>query len=215
VTISAMTAPIQWEMSGADTPWTWSSPDTSTKQASRMPIRKRSSLGNSSTTLETTSRGPVSIATSSTTHIAIVTDMAMVEVGALLDSGRGIYFEDGSDYPFYDHLYDTVQKFGNVAIQEIERQILGELISPEIGAIVLRRLGEIEDNSTSWKRLNLLSKAVLQHPSPHVRDGAALGLASLKQHDAIPYLEQAVKQEKLEYLRRNMQQVLTYLQETE
>jgi hypothetical protein len=49
--------------------------------------------------------------------------------------------------------------------------------------------------------------------SPVIRDGAALGLAALGSREAIPVLRQAVKDERVEGLRKDLEQVLRELEQ--
>ena len=75
----------------------------------------------------------------------------------------------------------------------------------------MRLFGRIDHPSTHKKRMSALIRG-LQHPLPRVRDGAALGLASLDNPQATPALRRAIKQEQCEELREDMEQVLEQLE---
>ena len=125
---------------------------------------------------------------------------------------RQIVFEDGMENEFLPRLTKIVERYGAPAIQEIERLIMQNTVSPEIAAVALRYLGGMDHRTSYRKRLAILITA-LGHASPQVRDGAALGLAALDDPLAIPSLEDAIKNEPIADLRQDMQLVLTQLKE--
>jgi hypothetical protein len=90
--------------------------------------------------------------------------------------------------------------------------ILAKDIDEEVASEALRWLGRMEDTKSYSKRLWLLERG-LASPSPIIRDGAALGLASLDDRHAIPYLRLAVEREELDELRFNLGQVLDQLED--
>ncbi len=125
---------------------------------------------------------------------------------------RQIVFEDGMENEFLSRLTNIIENYGASAVQEIERLIMQNAVSPEIAAVALRYLGGMDHRTSYRKRLALLITA-LGHASPQVRDGAALGIAALDDPLAIPSLEDAIKNEPIADLCQDMQLVLAQLKE--
>lgn len=134
-------------------------------------------------------------------------------VVALFEEARDEIFEDGMESDFSRKLIALVRRHGNAAVEAIASLIAEEGADPEVSAEALRWLGHMEHpwsyNSRRW----LLEWSLLSS-LPRVRDGAALGLASLDDPAAIPYLVQAIKREPYAQLREDMQQVLAQLEAT-
>ncbi|MFN8496059.1 MAG: HEAT repeat domain-containing protein [Caldilineaceae bacterium] len=125
---------------------------------------------------------------------------------------RQIIFEDGMENEFWSRLTKVVEIYGSPAVQELERLIMQNAVSPELAAVTLRYLGDMNHIPSYRKRLALLITA-LGHASPQVRDGAALGIAALDDPLAISPLEEAIKNEPIVDLRQDMQLVLAQLKE--
>ncbi len=136
------------------------------------------------------------------------------EINGLIDTlfevARGEYFEDGMGSRFSNHLLSLVRKYGNWAMQEITYIIIYERASLEVSSEALRWLGRMDHPATHGYRLWLLERS-LHCSSARVRDAAVLGLASMEELHAIPFLKQAIAQEKCIELRENMEQVLREL----
>ncbi|MBI2304826.1 MAG: HEAT repeat domain-containing protein [Chloroflexi bacterium] len=120
-------------------------------------------------------------------------------------------FEDGIASQFSRELLRLVEEYGNVAMQEIGFLITFGRVSQQVASEALRWLGRITDVSAYGWRIWLLEKS-LSSSSPVIRDGAVLGLASMRDPTAIPYLQEAIAQEPLAELREDMQQVLEDLE---
>lgn len=129
---------------------------------------------------------------------------------SLFRSARESHFEDGMESEFSRYLISLVQAYGPVSKDILARLIEDRTISPEVLSEALRWLGRMEGESTYEARLWLLEKG-LNSPDATVRDGAALGLASMDDPRAIPYLEAAIQAEKLTDLRHDMEEVLDQL----
>ncbi len=123
-------------------------------------------------------------------------------------------FEDGMESVFSRGLVSLIKRYGNTAVETVTNFIIGKVVNPEVASEALRWLGHIDDPFTYRNRLHLLERS-LWHSSARVRDGAILGLASLDDPSAIPYLEKAVEREQIQELRRYMIQVLDQLKNTQ
>ncbi len=135
------------------------------------------------------------------------------EAQNLFRGARGQRFENGLESAFSRDLVSLVKKHGDVAVKAIAEIVLSEEAHAEVIGEALHWLGDIDDPKSYSSRLDLLEKS-LKSPSPSVRDGAALGIAFLDNPHAIPFLQDAIKQEKHPGLRQDLQQVLDQLEET-
>jgi len=134
------------------------------------------------------------------------------KVQALFEVAREEFFEDGIESQLSKGLESLVKKHGENAIEVLANLVINERINAEVAAETLRWLGRISHPSTYSSRLWLLERSLFCS-SARVRDGAALGLASLDDSTAIPYLIQAIGREKITELREDMRQVLSQLEE--
>jgi hypothetical protein len=146
-------------------------------------------------------------------RIAVVDLDAVQSSNNIFAIAKLIEFEDGMGNEFRGCLFSFIQKYGSLAIEILEKRLRSKDTDPDVVSMTLRYLGEIEHPATYRHRLTILIHA-LTHPSPKVRDGATLGLASIDQPIAIPYLENAIKQERISELRKDMEQVLQQLRES-
>ena len=74
-------------------------------------------------------------------------------------------------------------------------------------------LGRMNDSITRNRRLWILESGLFSS-SARIRDAAGLGLASLDDPHAIPYVRKAIDEERCDELREDLQQILEQLQET-
>lgn len=130
----------------------------------------------------------------------------------LFESARDVLFEDGAESDFSQKLVSFIWRHGNVAVNLLGELAASQAVSNEVMSEALRWVGRINDSRTRWARLQLLGR-LLSSQSSKVRDGAALGLASLDDPRAIPYLQQAIQREGIEDLRSDLELVLTQLQD--
>lgn len=135
------------------------------------------------------------------------------EITVLFAAGTEEVFEDGMESEFSKALRVLVRVYGEVALEVLARHIIGGGSNEEVGAEALRWLGHMQHPPTYYPRLWLLERSLFCE-SARVRDGALLGLASLNDPVAIPYLKKAIVREKVEELREDMEQVLDQLQGT-
>ena len=119
-------------------------------------------------------------------------------------------FEDGVQSEFAESLVPLVKQRGNTALEIIAYLIVNQKVGTSTAVEALRCLGRIHHPATHNFRLWLLEKS-LSSPSFLIRDAAGLGLTSMKDPHAIPFLEQAVKCEPYPELREDLQQVILEL----
>jgi hypothetical protein len=120
-------------------------------------------------------------------------------------------FEDGFESLFSRSLVSFIEKYDKKAIEALTPIFINEQINPEITAEALRWIGRIEHIPTHNDRQQLLERC-LCCSSPYIRDGAALGIASMNDPHAIPSLKLAIKKETIFELRKDMKQVLFQLE---
>jgi hypothetical protein len=129
----------------------------------------------------------------------------------LLQSAREFLFEDGVETSFSKDLVSLIQRYGNFAVSLLGELALSDVVSDEVISEALRWVGRMSDRRTRWYRLRLLEE-LLSSRSAKVRDGASLGLVSLDDPHAIPYVQKAFQRERIRDLRRDLQLVLARLQ---
>ncbi len=120
-------------------------------------------------------------------------------------------FEDGMDNEFIEELRLYILKYGTKAIDAIANIIANGSVKPLVIFEALRWLGSITPTCAYRSRLLLLERS-LRSPSRWIRDGAALGLASMEDVSSIPDLRNAIDKEKIQDLRKDMETVLHHLE---
>jgi len=132
-------------------------------------------------------------------------------INHLFESAEEQYFEDGMGSDFSRELVSLIKKYGNLPMSEITYLITHDRVDKEVASEALRWLGRIDDPSTYGSRLWVLEKS-LSSKSPLVRDGAALGLASMRDAHAVQYIRKAIERETITELRYDLQGVLEELE---
>ncbi|NOT54677.1 MAG: HEAT repeat domain-containing protein [Deltaproteobacteria bacterium] len=122
-------------------------------------------------------------------------------------------FKDGMESDFSRELIRLVRQYGKTAMEVITSLIVNDNVNAEVAAETLRWLGRVDHPTSHYDRLWLLERSLFS-TSVLVRDGAALGLASLDDPHAIPYLRQAIDREKYASLREDLEQVHCQLEGT-
>lgn len=135
------------------------------------------------------------------------------ELAEIFYSVTNLYFEDGMETEFSNNVISFIMRYRKQAIDTLGQFIQDTKPDPRLVSEALYWIGEIEDHTTHRDR-RILCERLLEHPSPCVRDGAVIGLASLDDPEAIPSLEKALEQEPFESLKKYIQQAITELQET-
>jgi len=126
-------------------------------------------------------------------------------------TAKGEFFEDGMESTFSHQLNYSVKRYGGDALEVITCLIVYEKVDPEVAGEALRWLGRINHAETYEYRRWLLERS-LSLSSTRVRDGAILGLASMDDKHAVPYLKFAVEKEQCFELREDMELVLKQLE---
>ena len=138
-------------------------------------------------------------------------DSLYSKLEAIFWAAKGEYFEDGMESEFTRQLNYIVKKYGSAAIEAITCLLVYEKVNPEVAGEALRWLGRIEHPESYEYRRWLLERS-LNLNSTRVRDGAILGLSSMDDQHAIPYLKQAIEREQCAELKVDMEQVLEQLE---
>lgn len=123
------------------------------------------------------------------------------------------HFEDGMDSEFSRGLEQIIRTAGTRIIRDLAAVILNKETSAAVASEVLIVLGRIDDPETAGHRRWCLEGA-LSSGSARIRYSAAMGLAILDDADAIPALELAIKDEQIEPLRRELEDILADLHQS-
>lgn len=110
-------------------------------------------------------------------------------------------FEDGVDNEFAAGIRELVTCFGPSAVEAISRAHADGLLTPGAMAEALIWLGRMESPPTLEVRFYTMIHA-LRDQSPQVRQGAVLGISSIEDTRAVPYLAHAAENETLGDLKR-------------
>lgn len=130
----------------------------------------------------------------------------------LISLGCNTIFEDGMLNEFSEYLEKLVLRYGSVLLDHLNEQLKSNQIDEEVASEMIRSLGEMKHTPSYGNRLYMLVDA-LKNTTSKVRDGAALGLASIDDPLAIPELKKAIRREKINELRDDMKLVLEQLEE--
>lgn len=133
----------------------------------------------------------------------------------LFAAAREERFEDGMESNFSHHLLALLEKYGASAYDALGSLILESSVNMEAAAEACRWLGRLEDPKNHTTRRTWLESILQGGHSARVRDGAALGLASMDDPASIPAFQQAIEREVNTELRHDLQQVLDQLIETQ
>jgi len=136
-----------------------------------------------------------------------------VKIKALFETAKEQVFEDGMESKFSEELVSLVKKYGDAAMEILAYSIVYERVNADVASEALRWIGRMAPRYSYRYRLWLLERS-LHCASALIRDGAILGLASLDDPHALPYIEQAIQRESCEELRKDMEQVLAQLENT-
>lgn len=132
------------------------------------------------------------------------------EIERLFAAAANDRFEDGFDSTLSLELHRFVFKHGEVVLGIVSDLILGGRVAAEVAAEALRCVGEMENEATHEARRRLLERG-LTCPSHVARDGAVVGLSTLRDPQTIPALEEAAAREDYRLLRANMLAVIEQL----
>jgi hypothetical protein len=132
-------------------------------------------------------------------------------IEALCEAAQDEYFEDGMESEFSRGVVSLLKNSGDAGMAALAHLIVYGLVRPAIASEALRWLGRIVHPPSYNYRRWLLERS-LTSASAAIRAGAALGLASLDDPHATPYMRQAVDREDIEELRKDLEQVLHQLE---
>jgi hypothetical protein len=119
--------------------------------------------------------------------------------------------EDGMSNDIGDKIKNLINEHKDLAVHLFAAIVHSKQLPEDVLSHALRWIGRIKHEETFHDRLWLLRNC-LWSSSPIIRDGAALGIASLGSTHAIPSLQQAIQRERLPSLRVDLQQVLNELE---
>lgn len=156
---------------------------------------------------ERESLSPESSLTTSTTQSQII----MRKIKALFAAAKYEVFEEGMESHFSKCLTSMIEQYGSKAIEASSDLSAQSGTNSEVVYEIMRLFGRIDHSATYKGRINALMRG-LRHPVPRVRDGAALGLASLDDPQAIHALREAIAREQCQELREDIKQVLKQLE---
>jgi len=123
-------------------------------------------------------------------------------------------FEDGFESEFTNALRSIILEHGEPAVDALMAIVFYDRVNKELASEALELLGRTNDKPSYQRRLWLLESALFSN-SARIRDAASLGLASIDNPHAIPYIRRAIEEERSDELREDLEQVLEQLQETQ
>ena len=128
-----------------------------------------------------------------------------MEIERIFEHAKHEVFEDGYDSVFSRDIEDLIYNKNAVreVVEYVRTYLQSERKNSEVASEALRVLGRIEHEPSRSIRLRLLTES-LSHNSYWVRDGATIGISSMEDVAAIPYLEEAAKCEKEQSLMEYM-----------
>jgi hypothetical protein len=135
------------------------------------------------------------------------------EVIQLFSNALETTFEDGMESDLSRNLYRLLIKDSDRVLDALIGLILYDRFNEEVSSEALRWLGRYNHYS-SYDRRRWLLERCLHSYSPRIRDAASLGLASMDDPHAIPFLREAIGREPYPELREDMNQVLNQLENT-
>jgi len=133
------------------------------------------------------------------------------EVQEIFRTSRRERFEGGPPADFTRGLARIIERYGEAVLPAL-KIVLDEWVSyPGLVGEALRWLGYLNHSPTYERRRWLLVCILLSDASSLIKAEAALGVASLNDPWAIPYVEAAVRREPVDRIRRVMQAILDQL----
>jgi len=132
------------------------------------------------------------------------------EIGSLFAAARNERFEDGFDSILSLEVQRLAIANGEAALEIVSELILGERVAPEAAAEALACLGQVQSKATREARRRLLERC-LACSSHVVRDGAVVGLSSLRDVRSLSALDAAAAREPYRLLRNNVLQLAEQL----
>lgn len=128
------------------------------------------------------------------------------ELGQLLQLFDDQPLEDSVEVEFSRGLERVTQQYGAESVYALGEMYLSGAVGPIVLSEVLPWLGRVEDSTTHEPRFWFLAYC-LRDDHPWVRSRAALGLASMKDSRAIPYLRREAATEQIRLLQARLTKV--------
>ena len=119
-------------------------------------------------------------------------------------------FESGMESLFSRKLHLMIYQFGHLTLKALNDLFDNKQTNEDLLAEAMRTVGRSTDKFTEDLRFRFLVEG-LNHPSPFIRDSAALGLCDMEDTRAIPFLREAIKKEKYESLKDDFEQIIEEL----
>jgi hypothetical protein len=135
------------------------------------------------------------------------------EIVELFKSAIDEVFDNDTESDFVRGLRSIILRHGEGAIDALAGIVFFPRINEGLAAESFEVLGRMDDPITRNRRLWTLESGLFSN-SARIRDAAGLGLASLDDPHAIPYVRKAINEERFDELREDLEQVLKQLQET-
>lgn len=136
------------------------------------------------------------------------------EIKNLFSLATFISLEPGMTNSFSEGLEEAIEKYGELALREIQHIILSKETASSIALEALKYVGNSDSKVWHDERRSMLETCLRKSRSAWVRDGAGLGLSFLDDPRSIPELEKAIERESSEALKEDLQLVLDQLQRT-
>jgi hypothetical protein len=126
-----------------------------------------------------------------------------------------IYFEaenkfNDEDLTFREGLFSLLSEYGVTFILLFLSNLEAQVIESSVAVKTIKLLGSIRDQKTRKYRLWLLER-LLNNPSKFIRNSAVIGLASINDTLAIPFLVNAFNTETSEILKGTIKKVIHQL----
>lgn len=128
------------------------------------------------------------------------------ELGQLLHLVDDQALEDSVEVELSSGLESVTQQYGAESVYALGEMYLSGAVTPTVLSEVLPWLGRIEDSITHEPRFWFLTYC-LRDEHPWVRSRAALGLASMKDRRAVPYLRREAETEVIRLLQARLAKV--------
>ena len=115
---------------------------------------------------------------------------------------------------FHIDFRELLNLYGVSVVTTLYAVFLDAKVRPDLFGVML---DEIADHENSWVRGEGYKLAVksLKHESVEIRDAGGQALGVLGNPKAIPHLEEAIKREKYDMIKKDFQQIIEELKEIE
>lgn len=137
---------------------------------------------------------------------------AKSEVRRLFSLATFVDLEPGMTNEFSEGLEEIVERYGELALLEIQDIILNNETASSIASEALKYIGNTDSKVWQYERRLMLETCLLNSNSVWARDGAGLGLSFLGDPKSVEILQRAIQQETSQALKKDLTQVLYQLE---